>query len=486
MVRTLICATVLTVALALMTSWADAQPTQSSGLQSDAAFGTDAAGPHVANMDTALALGARSVRVFVTWKDTAPSPRSCTLPSAAALDDPNAYNFSQPATIIDTAHARGIAIYLAFNGPFPCYASLAPDAHCRQVPDGCTNRPNPQLYRKLVHAFAVRYGHLINRWSPYNEPDNSTFLTQTPTTPVIYRSLWFNARNEIRATTTTGAPLFFADVAGFPDAWVRTALCFSPTADDPPYPPCTSTPRAVDAEAIAFHPYLNRKPDDRPLTKNLQQITTAGTTLEAAQSRGLITTPSFTTITESGVHYHACYTNANVGGATHCDQGDGNPRDAGEIVGDLAASERRQAAWMNCVEQNAYNDRHVTGIVQYLLQDGPARNPDDVWYTGLRHEANPGQVGTDKPALAAWRMPFTVKRATDGTLEVWGAYRPRPAPATLTVMNVGAGATYSRSVNTASQGYFHAFLTGAPTGFSWQVRAANGLTSRVANGTDCN
>jgi hypothetical protein len=486
MVRALICGTVLAVALAFTTSLAGAQPTQSSGLQSDAAFGTAAAGDPAANMDTALALGARSVRVFVIWKESAPSPSSCTAPAASVLDDPNAYDFSRAATIMNNAHNRGIAIYLAFGGPFPCYGSLEP-SRCTANPTNCTWRPNAQLYRKMVHAFAVRYGHLINRWSPYNEPDNPNFLAQTNasgqrTAPVIYRSLWFNARNEIRASTTTGAPIFFADVSGFPTSWVQDALCFTAvSSNDPAYPSCTSAPHAVDAEAIAFHPYLNDKPDT-PTNKNLPQIQAAGTTLEAAQSRGLITTPSYTTITESGVHYGACYTNANVGGQQHCD-----PHNAGQVVGDLAASERRQAAWMNCVEENAYKDRHVTSITQYLLQDGPARNPDDVWYTGLRHEANNGQVGTDKPALAAWRMPFTVKRLSDGRLEVWGAYRLRPAPASLTVVAVTAGGVaYQRTVSTAAQGYFDAFFTDAPTGYSWQVRAANGLASRVANGTDCN
>ena len=483
MVRALICGTVLTVALALTTSLAGAQPTQSSGLQSEAAFGTTAAGDPAANMDTALALGARSVRVFAIWKESAPSPSSCTAPAASVLDDPNAYDFSRAATIMNNAHSRGIAIYVAFGGPFPCYGSLEP-SRCTADPANCTWRPNAQLYRKMVHAFAVRYGYLINRWSPYNEPNNKDFLAQTNasgqrTAPVIYRSLWFNARNEIRATTTTGAPIFFGDVSGFQSDWVQDALCFTAvSSNDPAYPSCTAAPHVVDAEAIAFHPYLNDKPDT-PASKNLPQIQAAGTTLEGAQSRGLITTPSYTTITESGVHYHACYTNDNLQGQ-HCD-----PHDAGQ-TGDVAASERRQAAWMNCVEQNAYNDRHVTSITQYLLQDGPARNPDDVFYTGLRHEANPGQVGTDKPALAAWRMPFTVKRAADGTLEVWGAYRPRSAsPVPVTIRNVGTGATYSRTVNTAAQGYYHAFLAGAPTGFSGQA-AANGFTSRVANGTDCN
>jgi hypothetical protein len=484
----------VTVALALMTSLAAAQPTQSSGLQSDAAFGTNAAGDPAKNMDTALALGARSVRVFVTWKESAPSPSSCTVPPASVLDDPNAYDFSRAETIMNNAHSRGIAIYVAFNGRFPCYASLEP-AHCTNTPDTCTWRPNAQLYRKFVHAFAVRYGYLINRWSPYNEPNNKTFLAQDDggnppkrTAPVIYRALWFNARNEIRATTSTGAPIFFGDVSGFQADWVQDALCFTAvSSNDPAYPSCTSAPHVVDAEAIAFHPYLNRKPDDRPLTKNLQQIQAAGATLETAQSRGLITTPSYTTITESGVHYHACYTNDNLPG-THCDQSEGKPNDAGEIVGDVPASERRQAAWMNCVEENAYKDRHVTSITQYLLQDGPARNPDDVFYTGLWREVNNGLVGPEKPALAAWRMPFTVKRLSDGRLEVWGGYRPRPAPTSLTVVAVvsGGGIDYQRTVSTAAQGYFDAFFTDAPTGYSWQVRAANGLASRVANGTDCN
>ena len=485
MVRMTICGAVLCLALVLTTSLAGAQPTMTSGLQSDTAFGLDSAGDPAANMATAQALGARFVRVFVTWKEVAPpSSQPCVVPPASVLDDPAAYNFSRAARQVENAHSRGIAIYLAFNGPFPCYGSLEP-SRCTTTPDNCTWRPNAQLYRKLVHAFAVRYGHLINRWSPYNEPNNPDFLAQTNaagqrTAPVIYRSLWFNARNEIRATTSTGAPIFYGDVAGFQADWIRDALCFTPvSSNDPAYPSCTSSPTIVNAEAIAFHPYLNKKPDT-PSIKNLNQINDAGATLEAAQTRNLITTPSYTTITESGVHYGACYTNANLGGQRHCD-----PNDAGQI-GDQAASERRQAAWMNCVEENAYKDRHVVGIAQYLLQDGPARNPGDVWYTGLRREANPFQVGTDKPAFGAWRMPFTVERLADGRLEVWGAYRPRPAPASVTIVALAGGGvvTYQRTVPTGAQGYFRALLTDAPTGYSWQARAG-AFASRVATGTDC-
>jgi hypothetical protein len=129
----------------------------------------------------------------------------------------------------------------------------------------------------------------------------------------------------------------------------------------------------------------------------------------------------------------------------------------------------------------------VVGINQYLLQDGPARNAADTFYTGLRREANPGQVGTDKPALGAWRMPFTVERLPDGRLEVWGAYRPRPAPASVTIVALAGGGvvTYLRTVPTAAQGYFRALLTDAPTGYSWQARSG-AFTSRVATGTDCN
>jgi hypothetical protein len=129
----------------------------------------------------------------------------------------------------------------------------------------------------------------------------------------------------------------------------------------------------------------------------------------------------------------------------------------------------------------------VVRINQYLRQDGPARNADDTFYTGLRREANPGQVGTDKPALGAWRMPFTVERLPDGRLEVWGAYRPRPAPASVTIVALAGGGvvTYLRTVPTAAQGYFRALLTDAPTGYSWQARSG-AFTSRVATGTDCN
>src|ERR1044072_7392787 len=112
---------------------------------------------------------------------------------------------------------------------------------------------------------------------------------------------------------------------------MKDALCFTGYASrDSAYPTCTSTPAKVDAEALAFHPYLEDQ-GQTPTTKNLPQITEAGTLLEQAQAKSLITTPSYTTITESGVHYGACY-------ASGCD-----PHDAGRVGTDVAASERRPA-----------------------------------------------------------------------------------------------------------------------------------------------
>ena len=56
----------------------------------------------------------------------APNRTSCTVPPASVLDDPYAYDLSRPETQMLNAHSRGIAIYLAFGGPFPCYGSLQP------------------------------------------------------------------------------------------------------------------------------------------------------------------------------------------------------------------------------------------------------------------------------------------------------------------------------------------------------------------------
>jgi hypothetical protein len=67
-------------------------------------------------------------------------------------------------------------------------------------------------------------------------------------------------------------------------------------------------------------------------------------------------------------------------------------------------------------------------------------------------------------------------------------YRPsnvtKPATVAIEAVRSDFPVAYSTTVSTNANGYFHAFLTGAPTGFSWRARLAL-VTSRVANGTDC-
>jgi hypothetical protein len=509
-------ATVVAVCLALVLAHdASANGSLSAGLDDQVAFGEPDFGDIDANMVAAKSdIGAQTIRIHVTWLNTlkAADKTGCTVP-ARDWANPASYDTdpSSPLglTRIDRQIARArdatlggkaLRIFLVFNAPFPCWASYD-RASGRCAPTAtCVWRPDLGLYRKWIHAMMSRYGTLVNRVSPWNEPNNPSFLTGgTDVDPranvrqraLIFRDMWFTARDEIKLDPALQSlPLWYGELQESPnlEAFVKDAFCYGDPLPavrgveksvDTRYQSCDGTDRVVDAEALTFHAYLskaNTPENNLDYLKNLRQW------WQDIRAHGL-STPSYFAATEAGVHNGQAY-------GTDVDT-TGNVAPDGTAQSPVQTPEA-QAAQVNCLEHNMFSDPRLVGIIQFGYKDAP-HGRGGTTYTALRFRDGP-----EKLAYAAWRMPFTVWWRADG-LEVWGAYRPgdnTTRPATITIEGLAADGTrvYTAAVtpNKAlyANGYFLARLANAPTSVTfWRARVDpnpnTGPTSRIATTADC-
>ena len=471
---------ILVVLAGLSAAPAHAGSTQTMAIQDDGSFQEPGyahnafctTGDPACNLNFASTQGPGAIRIIIYWNAAAPSPSSCTQPAVdlSAISSYNATYVARLAQEIATAGQDGLSVYIAFGGPFPCWASLHPDAaHCPS-PATCTDEPDPALYADFVHAFAARFGASVARWSPYNEPDNASFLTpQTtgsndPYTALMYRHLWYVGRAEIQQFSS--APLWFGETSGNGATnptpitrFINFALCDSGAAEisqDPVnYPSCSGVGPAPAAEAISFHFYggAGLLPQD-----NLHALDTMSGILLDNQARGTFPTPGYIAQTE-----HGWRTSPN------------------------GVSDDAQQKYNTCDEENAYKNHQLIETSQYELQDPPPGRGGDL-HTGLITQSVNGSQGVLRNSMYAWIFPITVYRRSDGKLEVWGSARADYFPHDYVILHgyKNGVLTYTRNISLSSARYYYALLTDAPTGLVWSATASRGSgLTRTATGTDC-
>lgn len=478
-----VCALVAAVLLAAASASALAGSTEWSGIQDDGSFQEPGyalnpsctTGDPTCNIGLSVGMGSRAVRIIIYWAAAAPQASSCTVPSVdlTNIDNYNSTYVARVSNEITIANQRGLPVYLAFGGPFPCWASIHPDlTHCPNT-SACTDEPNPSLFDAFVHAFAARFAPYVARWQPYNEPDNASFLSpQTttsydPYTGLMYRKLWYTAYNEIR--TFSSAPVWFGDLAqNAHDStsqskvilFVDYAVCDLGTqevSDNPTYyPSCTQTGPAPPTEALTFHFYgkSGLYPAD-----HLTALNNLSNFLVQLQANGRFPATSFLAETE-----HGWQTSPNGVSAT------------------------QQSINNTCDEEAAYKNHHMIGLMQYELQDPPPGRGGDL-HTGLFSQSVNGSLGQYLPSYSTYEFPFAVYRMSNGALDVWGAVKPPSLPGgsvTVRGYNSSGSVVYSTTVSMNPQRFFHAQLTNAPTGLTWKAWTSDGFAaSRVAGGSDC-
>ena len=179
------------------------------------------------------ALGATTVRVFVTWYSLAPDPDAKQPPEGFDGSDPNAYPASkwQPYDqLVEDAQQDGITVDFELTGGSPRWASGSdPPA---SSPGFTIDRryyswePNPAMYGQFVHAVAERYDGTftpagsdtalprVHFWSFWNEPnfgqqlgpqatDGSTVSASAPRYRALLDAAWTAVQQTGHAHDTT-------------------------------------------------------------------------------------------------------------------------------------------------------------------------------------------------------------------------------------------------------------------------------------------
>jgi hypothetical protein len=445
---------------------ASASTTQVSILQ-DTSFLTS---PQTA-LPQARALGARMVRVTISWYRMAPDAASTRKPNFDA-SDPDAYPASKWApydTLVQQARQQGLTVALQITGGAPRWAEGkgAPAVYRRTPDDGW--RPNAALYGQFVHAVAERYDGgfkpsgstatlpAVRFWSFWNEPNFGTDLgpqttngSTVPVAPTLYRSLLNSAwkamqqtghrhdtlligeldplGNALRqvghpgpypGTTRVTAPLSFVRALYCVDANGRRLIGAAAARYSCPTSRAASrrfraqNPALFGATGFAIHPYSFEQGPSTP---------------SSAVNNNYATFPVLSRLTSaldratkaygSGKRYDIY--NDEFGYITRPPAAPGFP------------SQATAATWLNETEYLSYKNRRVASYDQYLINDPtPTRsNPTPGFNTGLYTSS-----GQPKATLAAFRLPVWLPATTikaGARTEIWGGARP------ATVAPVGA------------------------------------------------
>jgi hypothetical protein len=413
------------------------------------------------------ALGATTVRVFVTWYSLAPDPAATQPPAGFDGSDPNAYPASKWRPydqLVEDARRDGITVDFELTGGSPRWASGSdPPASSPGYSDDPAYyswEPNPAMYGQFVHAVAARYGGTftpagsnralprVHFWSFWNEPNfgqdlgpQATDGSSVSASAQRYRALLDAAWSAVQQTGHAHDTTLIGDIAakgyglrpaGRPGPlpgntaqtraldFVRYVYCLD--ADYRPLRGSAATqigcpgdaagthrfraqnPALFDATGFAVHAYDSKQaPDADPATINANYATFP------VLGRVATALDRMTDAYGSGTHFPIY--NDEFGYITSPPQGTGK----GDPSPAKAALELNQAEYLS------YANPRVAAYSQYLIKDPPP-NPNPGFSSGLYTSD-----GTPKATATAFRMPLWLPQTTVGrgaNTEIWGGARP--------------------------------------------------------------
>lgn len=409
-------------------------------------------------LDQIASLGARSLRLILTWKDVAPSPTSRRRPKVD-LTDPANYAWGQYDALLAAAKARNWPVLLTVSGPVPKWATLRKRDYLTY--------PSAREFQSFMTAVGRHYGAQISTWSVWNEPNHPDFLLpqydrrHRPLSGRIYRRLFLAAWRALRATGNGRDTLLMGDTAPrgtgrvvAPLAFLRQTLCL-----DARYRKargCSNLP----ADGYAHHSYSTRQgpffvpPGRDDVTMGvIGRLTRA---LDLAARAGAIQRNMGIYLDEFGVQ-------------SYPDRLLGVPLS-------------QQPEYYAISEKLAYDNPRVKLFSQYLLRDDP-KNTKRHGGGILAQSAFPGfesgvelAGGRRKPFYDGYRLPLVVTRVRRG-VTFWGKVRPAAGPTSVTLQQrVGRGRWRTlKTLRTDAAGYFSSRGTNRAAR-TWRVlwRAPNG------------
>jgi hypothetical protein len=427
-------------------------------------------------LNEARALGARTVRVLVFWRDVVASPDSTVRPPGDP-SDPAWAGYAQPSTLspqsgwgkydelVKGIVTRGMSVLMVPTGTFPD-GRVPRWASNSAVKDGTD--PDPGQYGLFLAALAHRYrggytpaGGLatlpaVSYVGVWNEP-NSPFQLQpqikngAPYTPGLYRRLYSAGRQGLlnggfggqiwtgelapRGTNATLGPIPFTE----------QFLCLQRVGKKrhkkkPRKIRYRASCGALHADGFAHHPHTGIDPPFRnptfPGDVTVANLGDLQRVLAAAARAGAIN-PLPLEIDEYGVQ---TYPPPKL----------------------LGVSFQQQAEYIGISEYLGWRNPGVAAWNQYLLRDDSAAGG---FTSGLRlHD------GTPKPSLDAYRTPLVIRipcarkgKANKGCAKKkppkrvngWGEVRPVGSAHVQILRNAGSGwVAATPQFRTDARGYF--------------------------------
>jgi hypothetical protein len=494
----------LTVALALVAAaafalaaapFASASKTQPTILQDSAFLSSPST-----SLPTARALGARIVRVSMSWNSMAPDAGSKKKPSVN-LSSPSAYSAAAWApydTLVREAKTEGLTVAFQVTGGPPVWAAGAnPPAKYRENPKLFGWKPNAKLYGQFIHAVAQRYNGsfkpagassalpAVRFWSFWNEPNFGTDLgpqttagSSVPAGPSMYRALIGAAWKAMHQTGHGHDTLLLGDLDPLgnglarpghsskypgvqntmgPMTFVRALYCVGtdykpisgsiagkwgcPTTASASRKFRGANPALFSSSGFAIHPYtLKQSPTS---TKVNPQYATF-----PVLSRLTSALDKSTKAYKSGKHFPIY--NDEFGFITRPPSGAGFPSPA------------KASVYLNQSEYLSYKNPRLVTYDQYLISDAPVipGRPAPGFNTGLYTSAGKPKVTVTAFQLPLWMPKQTVKAGTKA--EIWGGARPSTFASggarrvAIQMQKNGQGSwTTIQTVNTAAKtGYF--------------------------------
>jgi hypothetical protein len=340
MIRTFALPTFL-LAAALFPAAASAAPRMEFALQDDAVFVEQRWMPREKALEHARALGTKRLRVNILWARTLVSGADQRTPPA---DGPR-YDFSKVDALQAQAAAHGIKLQLTVTGPAPAWATK----------DGKVGgyQPDPVKFGAFVRTVAAHFKGRVDRYSIWNEPNLSAWLSPSRTAPAQYRGLYKAAYTAIK-TVDPNSRVLFGELAPNRDGRTIAPLKFLRDA--------APKNARLKADGLAHHAYqftvaptkATGGREDAPISQ-LPRLTKALDQL--AKSKGLSTPKGKgldVYITEFG------YLTA----------------------GKRAVAARNHAPWLRSAYDLVRKNKRVKQMLQYQLVDG---TPDQLWHTAIIH-----------------------------------------------------------------------------------------------------
>jgi hypothetical protein len=376
------------------------------------------------------ALGIETVRVQAGWYAISPGQRRLRKPRRFNANNPldRRYRWSVLDRAVNLIRDAGMKPMLTVTGPAPYWATQNPRRRQGQW------LPKSRDFGQFARAVARRYGHLVDRYLIWNEPNQPGWLLPqrdcrgrgrravcTPRSPHVYRNLYSAARRAIRSADRK-AEIVFGELAPVGDdpvrshwrpmaplPFLRALACVNDRYRRLKPGPCKRF-RPLRADAFGYHPHGKKQAPDQPnpdrQEAQLADLDRLFRTLDRLTRARRFVAPR-STHRRFDVHM------TEFGFQT-------NPPDrAAGISLARQASYVQQAAYILWRRPRVRSLTHYQWEDEVVTRDGP-KSGYGGWQSGL-HFYN----GRSKPVMGVFAAPLVYDRRR---AQLWGQVRPGTAP----------------------------------------------------------